>query len=775
MARRSSHTLGSRLRHRRPGRPGTSRLTAAAVGFAVATSASGASADNYSITVDASKTASGLPHFWSTCVGTGTASLTLRADLQTHYKLANRELGMQRVRGHGALNDLGIYLGPSSYDWTNFDTYLKAIAAANMRPLMELSFNPASLGSNGTNSPPTDYAVYQQYIKDVVQRAVTDMGTTDVSQWYWEVWNEPNFSGFWTGTFDDYLTLYAHAVAGATAVLPNILIGGPVTTSGSSAQIQQFLSYAKTNNLRVAFASSHAYASGGTGNVADSNFAVGDNNTRVSDIESSGLPNLVSINSEWSSSYSGQGGGTADTVVSMDNHWNAPFIVKTVKLLADQIQGNTPPLEIFSYWTVSDIFNEGYWVPDHNNIPFSAIFGLMNFQGVRKASWNAFRMLNYMGANRLTATGGTGTMDGVDAFAAESVAGDEVEIIVYNYYGTVAMSSVSGSDTVALTVNDLPFTGPSYVTQFPVDSGHANPYGVWVGQGQPVTPTEAQWEAMRSAQHLVPTQMPTPTSLNGSYTGTLTIPKQGAVLVTIGRSRPVIGRNAFVTTEGEDYDGQSAVTKEDSNDTSMGQAILGSSGGYAYYEDMDFADGGVDAVQLRVNAQSATSLELRADTQTGTLIGTCPIAATGGSYSTQTCALMHTSGVHKLYINFAGAVHLNSFIFTGPGAPDAGTPTQMDGGASSGPSGGSSSGSTVSGTGSSQGATGANGGTSSRGATGGAGASTGTSTGSAGSGSANSGCGCAIVDGRGAGGSLAVGAIGLCAVRRRRRRSDPRQ
>src|SRR5205085_5886399 len=120
------------------------------------------------------------------------------------------------------------------------------------------------------------------------------------------------------------------------------------------------------------------------------------------------------------------------------------------------------------------------------------------------------------------------------------------------------------------TVNNLPFTGPSYVTQFPVDSGHANPYGVWVGQGKPVTPTETQWEAMRAAQHLVPTQMPTPTSLNGSYTGTLTIPKQGAVLVTIGRTRPVIGRNAFVTMEGEDFDGQSAVTKEDSADTSMG-------------------------------------------------------------------------------------------------------------------------------------------------------------------------------------------------------------
>src|SRR3954447_12731476 len=90
------------------------------------------------LTVDASTSPSGNPHFWSACVGTGTASLTLRSDLQTHYKLANRELGFQRVRGHGVLNDdMGIYKGAGSYDFTKFDQYLAAIAAANMRPIME--------------------------------------------------------------------------------------------------------------------------------------------------------------------------------------------------------------------------------------------------------------------------------------------------------------------------------------------------------------------------------------------------------------------------------------------------------------------------------------------------------------------------------------------------------------------------------------------------------------------------------------------------------------
>src|ERR1043166_8564468 len=57
-------------------------FTGAALGLAALVGGNTASAANYTLTVDASQKTSGLPHFWSACVGTGTASLTLRSDLQ---------------------------------------------------------------------------------------------------------------------------------------------------------------------------------------------------------------------------------------------------------------------------------------------------------------------------------------------------------------------------------------------------------------------------------------------------------------------------------------------------------------------------------------------------------------------------------------------------------------------------------------------------------------------------------------------------------------------
>ena len=109
----------------------------------------------------------------------------------------------------------------------------------------------------------------------------------------------------------------------------------------------------------------------------------------------------------------------------MDNHWNVGFILKGVKLLSDKNAGETPPIDVFSYWVVSDVFDESsgpsgsYILAQGGTLPFGRVFGLMTFQGVRKAAFNAFKMLNYLGPKRLMSGGGTGS-DGVDAMATMS-------------------------------------------------------------------------------------------------------------------------------------------------------------------------------------------------------------------------------------------------------------------------------------------------------------------------------------------------------------------
>jgi xylan 1,4-beta-xylosidase len=723
-------------------------VSAGSLGLAILTAAGAASAAD--ITVDAGSQVSGNPRFWSEMVGTGTASLTLRSDLQTHYKIARRELGMLRVRGHGVLNDdMGIYKGAGSYDWSKYDQYLDAIAAADMRPGMELSFMPTALASSGNSrNPPKDQATYKAFIQAVVQHTVDKFGADDVSQWYWEVWNEPNYSGFWTGSMNDYFAMYDSAVAGATAALPNIMIGGPVTTQGSTTEMGQFLDHAKSSGARVSFLSSHAYP-GGAGTSADASFGLTDNNSRVNVITTHGYTTdqMPSLNTEWNTSYSGQGGNTAANCVSMDTHVNAPFIIKAVKLLADQDKGDTPPLAAFSYWVVSDVFDESsgpsgsYILAQGGNLPFGQVFGLMTFQGVRKAAFNGFKMLNLLGDKRLKVSGGT-QRDGVDAMATISAAGDELQIIVYNYYSDIGSSG--NAESVNLTVSNIPATLAGkevFVTHFRVDETHSNPYNVWATtQGKTKNPTEAQWQEMRKEQHLALMEPVSKETLDTTYTATLSMPRQSASMVILGLKRPVTGRDALVDMEGEDYDGQSGITKEDCTDTSMGQSITGNGGAYIFYDDVDFRDAGVDSVELRVNAQAATTLELRADSQTGTAIGSCAIPATNG-WATQTCELTPIAGVHTVYAVFGGAMHVNSmkFVCSGTDCDSGGTGGTGGTGPTGGAGGGTSTGGTTSTSGGTTTATGGRGPSGGRGTTGGTTGVTGGTTSAGGVGPATGG------------------------------------
>jgi hypothetical protein len=214
---------------------------------------------------------------------------------------------------------------------------------------------------------------------------------------------------------------------------------------------------------------------------------------------------------------------------------------------------------------------------------------------------------------------------------------------------------------------------------------------------------------MRQAQHLALATPVATASGNATYSAVLTVPRQGAAMILLGLKRPVTGRDGLTDIEGEDYDGQSGATKEDSKDASMGQSIAAAAGSYIFFDNVDFSDAGVDKAELRVNAPSATTVELHADTQTGTLIGKCDVTGTTGNWATQSCALTKTTGVHTLYAVFGGSLRLNSLKFQlgdggtggmggsagvaggGSMTPDAGGSGMASGGAPSGAAGGTSS------------------------------------------------------------------------------------
>jgi uncharacterized protein (TIGR03790 family) len=83
---------------------------------------------------------------------------------------------------------------------------------------------------------------------------------------------------------------------------------------------------------------------------------------------------------------------------------------------------------------------------------------------------------------------------------------------------------------------------------------------------------------------------------------------------------------------------------------------------YTYYNGINL--GGATSFSARVaNPNSAGAIQIRLDSPTGTLIGTCPVAGTGGfqTWTTSTCSLTSTSGIHNLYLVYSGGFNIEWF------------------------------------------------------------------------------------------------------------------
>src|SRR6185437_13363113 len=220
-------------------------------------------------TCDLSAPSTPFPHYWEHTVGSGHAPLALRADWQAQLKRCHEELGFRHVRFHGILcDDMGTLVDEKDrpvYSFLNADRIVDFLLAIGMKPFVELSFMPTTLASGRKTvfhykanvTPPRDYAKWATLIRKLVTHWVDRYGLSEVRQWFFEVWNEPNLKAFWTGTRADYFRLYRTTAHAIKHIDSRIQVGGPATADNE--WIPEFLAYCSTNSVPVDFVSTHHY------------------------------------------------------------------------------------------------------------------------------------------------------------------------------------------------------------------------------------------------------------------------------------------------------------------------------------------------------------------------------------------------------------------------------------------------------------------------------------------------------------------------------------
>ena len=449
------------------------------------------------VVVDGNAPAHPFPHFWEQMFGSGRATLSLRDSYRRDMRAVRGVTGFGLVRFHGILDrDVGVYgvdaKGRPTYNFTYVDQIYDGLLAQGVRPFVELSFMPPEMAARRETmgfwydpivAPPGKWADWSDLIRHFARHLVARYGIDEVSKWYFEVWNEPNGT-FWGGDprQSTYFHLYDVTARALKSVDPRLRVGGPSTAQ--AAWVPAFIRFCATRHVPVDFVSTHVYGDDTADNVFGTRERIPRRDMVIRavrkvhrEVAASRLPRLPIIFSEFNATYTGT---EADVT---DSPYIGPWMANTIRACDGLV-------DLMSYWTFSDVFEEG----GDARTPFHGGFGLLAVGDIPKASFNDFALLHRLGTERLTADSDT-------ALVTRRRDGALV-IAVWNY---APPGPGGGTKTYALGLRNI--AGLSRASIRIVDRDHGSPLAAWRAMGAPSYPSFAQHRALLQAAQLPPAQV----------------------------------------------------------------------------------------------------------------------------------------------------------------------------------------------------------------------------------------------------------------------------
>lgn len=470
------------------------------------------------VTIDAHAQATPFPHFWEQMFGSGRANLALRQSYRDDLQRVEKVTDFRYVRFHAIFDDEnGVYgedaQGKPVYNWSYVDQIYDGLLANHIRPYVEISFMPKKLASRldyqgfwykPIISPPSDYSKWDALMTAFAQHLIDRYGIEEVSQWYFEVWNEPNI-GFWSGRPAQltYFELYDHTARALKAVSPRIRVGGPATAQ--AAWVGDMIEHATKNSVPLDFVSTHVYGDDKSKNVFHDDRPVAPHQMVClavdkvhQEIAKSARPDIPLIWSEFNASYRNQQKIT-------DSIYMGPWIADTISKCDGKVS-------MMSYWTFSDVFEEQGVV----KTPFYGGFGLVAEDGIPKPAFDAFALLHKLGSERLSASSRdvlvTRRKDGTIVIAA---------------WNLVEPGASGAEKSISFDLKGI--SGHAHATIRRVDASHGDTLDAWKRMGSPKYPTHNQIESLQRASEIGPPEV----QPIRNHQFALTLPSMGLALVEL--------------------------------------------------------------------------------------------------------------------------------------------------------------------------------------------------------------------------------------------------
>ena len=223
---------------------------------------------------------------------------TKRVDLTSQYQ----QIGITHIRTHDFFGPTDISWifpnwsadpsNPASYNFSISDDYITGIINAGCQVFYRLG-ESASADEN-LRRPPENFTKWSEVCRHIVMHY--NEGWNNGFYYkitHWEIWNEPDLSGFWNGTAPLYYELYHNVADHLKNHNQSLKIGGPCTSSLSNENFtSQFLNYVKEHQVPLDFYSWHRYADSPHQLYTDARFV-------RELLDSYGFTETENINTEW--------------------------------------------------------------------------------------------------------------------------------------------------------------------------------------------------------------------------------------------------------------------------------------------------------------------------------------------------------------------------------------------------------------------------------------------------------------------------------------------
>ena len=221
------------------------------------------------ISLDVARASKPLDRFYDFSVGSDFPGTLIRDDSQAQLKTTVDELGFRYIRFHAIFHDvLGtvrLENGKIAYDWAKIDRLYDDLLTRRIKPFVELGFTPNAMKTSdakifywqGNTSHPL-LPAWRDLVVAFIRHLEQRYGQDEVRTWFFEVWNEPNLSGFWEGADQKaYFELYDLTANTIKTIDSNLRVGGPSTAG--AAWVPEFLDHVTQSGAVVDFVSTHTY------------------------------------------------------------------------------------------------------------------------------------------------------------------------------------------------------------------------------------------------------------------------------------------------------------------------------------------------------------------------------------------------------------------------------------------------------------------------------------------------------------------------------------